>query len=619
MKNIYLLALVLLSTIKIYSKEYHVSALGDDNNSGSKTKPFKTILAAARVAHSGDLVIIHKGIYRERVDPPRGGVSEDSRIVYQAAPGEEVVIKGSEIIKGWTHVENGVWKVTISNRLFGTYNPYNDVIGTDWYNDYGRDHHTGEVYLNNKSLYEVASLDAVKAPKPLQRTTDPEGSLYAWFCSVDKDSTTLTANFHEFDPNKELVEINVREACFYPSHPGINYITVRGFKMSQAACQWSTATDEQNGVIGTHWSKGWIIENNVVTHAKNIGIALGKDRKSGHHSVSESNGKPGYLVYNEVILRALLESGWNKDNVGSHIVRNNTIYNCEKNGIHGSLGAVFSRIENNHIYNIYTKRQYFGFDIGGIKILGPIDVLIKNNHIHDAYKGMWMDWMTQGTRITSNLLYRNEEEDVFIEVNHGPYVIDNNLFLSEVSLRDWSQGGAYIHNLFAGRIERESVANRKTPYHKSHTTMIAGLEEIFGGDNRFYNNIFVTDGLDKYNKTKFPMHVDGNVYYNQAESFFSEKSFVRKQGIDPQISINEKGENVFLNISFDQSLKNQQNNLITTDHLGKAFIPNLPFEDYNGTFLKVNKDYMGIKRDGNNPTSGPFEKIEKGVAKFKVW
>ena len=28
-------------------------------------------------------------------------------------------------------------------------------------------------------------------------------------------------------------------------------------------------------MIGTHWSKGWIIENNVISHSMNSGITLG--------------------------------------------------------------------------------------------------------------------------------------------------------------------------------------------------------------------------------------------------------------------------------------------------------------------------------------------------------
>ena len=77
------------------------------------------------------------------------------RIVYQAASGEEVFIKGSEVITGWKkRRKEGVWKVTIPNTFFGSYNPYQDSIYGDWFGNKGRIHHTGEVFLNGKSLYE---------------------------------------------------------------------------------------------------------------------------------------------------------------------------------------------------------------------------------------------------------------------------------------------------------------------------------------------------------------------------------------------------------------------------------------------------------------------------------
>jgi len=41
-------------------------------------------------------VLVHEGVYRERVKPARGGTGPDAMICYEAAPGERVVIKGSE-------------------------------------------------------------------------------------------------------------------------------------------------------------------------------------------------------------------------------------------------------------------------------------------------------------------------------------------------------------------------------------------------------------------------------------------------------------------------------------------------------------------------------------------
>ena len=120
-------------TSSVYAAEYHVSTSGLDENPGSRSKPFQTISAAAAIAQPGDTITVHGGIYRERVNPPRGGASDRKRIVYQAARGEEVVIKGSEVVKGWTKLENDVWKRSIPNSFFGELNPYNDVISGDWF------------------------------------------------------------------------------------------------------------------------------------------------------------------------------------------------------------------------------------------------------------------------------------------------------------------------------------------------------------------------------------------------------------------------------------------------------------------------------------------------------
>ena len=58
------------------------------------------------MAQPGDTVTIHEGIYRERINPPRGGTSDAKRITYQAASGEKVIIKGSEVVKGWKKLKN---------------------------------------------------------------------------------------------------------------------------------------------------------------------------------------------------------------------------------------------------------------------------------------------------------------------------------------------------------------------------------------------------------------------------------------------------------------------------------------------------------------------------------
>ena len=61
-------------------------------------------------------------------------------------------------------VQEDVWKATLPNSFFGSFNPYSDLIHGDWFDPKGRKHHTGAVYLNGEWLTEAAKLDDVLKP-----------------------------------------------------------------------------------------------------------------------------------------------------------------------------------------------------------------------------------------------------------------------------------------------------------------------------------------------------------------------------------------------------------------------------------------------------------------------
>ena len=609
-----------------FAEEYHVSVKGDDANKGTSEMPFRTINAAAKVAKAGDVITVHEGTYREWVNPLRGGNSDSERIVYRAAKGDKVEIKGSEIVKGWEKLGGGLWKVILSNDFFKGHNPYKELINGDWFDDYGHVHHTGEVFLNGKSLYERDSLEKVINPVADTKIADPEGSTYTWYCRSDDTVTTIWANFHDYDPNKELVEISVRPTCFYPSEPGINYITIDGFHFSQAATQWAAPTAEQIGMVATHWNKGWIIENNVVSDSKCVGITLGKERSTGHNVWLADPSIDGSLHYLEVIFKAI-RHGWNKENIGSHIVRNNVVYNCEQAGICGSMGCAFSEVYGNHIYNIWIKRQFSGAERGGIKFHGAIDTHIYNNRINNASRGMWLDWMTQGTRVSGNLFYNNSIDDIYVEVNHGPYLIDNNILGSPVSLDNQSQGGAYIHNLFAGTIVDHTEHARYTPYMLPHSTDVAGISIIVGGDDRYFNNIFAPAavskqpagkyGLAAYSKTAYPVVADGNVYYGKAKPYSGEKHYLSLPDVDPQLKFEEVGDEVYVVLTV-KDLDKVSTQRITTEIIGKSKLARQLYESSDGTPIVFDSDYSGAKRS-SNPKPGPFANVDNGTVRIRVW
>src|SRR3954469_20583180 len=111
---------------------FHVATTGSDSWEGSQNQPLRTINRAAELAQAGDTVVVHEGVYREWVRPRRGGLSDQRRITYEVAAGGDVVLKGSEQVRGWEPAEGTVWKVSVPNSLFGSFNPFAEEIDGDW-------------------------------------------------------------------------------------------------------------------------------------------------------------------------------------------------------------------------------------------------------------------------------------------------------------------------------------------------------------------------------------------------------------------------------------------------------------------------------------------------------
>ena len=645
------------------AKTYYVDCTAKKGN-GSKKKPFATISEAALISEPGDEVIVADGIYRENVDPKNGG-TEKARITYRAEHPGKAVITGAEQVKSWARHEGTVWVTTIKNSKFKEKNPYTDLVYGDWYWPM-LPAHRGEVFLNDKSLYEVATLEEVMNPKVYKRSWDPAFTIYTWYTEQSGDYTRIYANFQGADPNVENVEITFRSNCFYPQKEGIGYITLDGFKICKAACQWAPPTAYQEGMVGPHWSKGWIIENCEISHAKCSGISLGKYlQPENDNKWSKFGLKDGTQTERDAICQAQ-NDGWSKETVGSHIIRNCDIHDCGQTGIVGHMGGVFSIIENNHFHHINNKQNLGGAEIGGIKLHAAIDVTIRNNRFDHCTRGLWLDWQAQGTRVTQNIFYDNNipngelegaegavGEDIFVEVSHGPTLIDNNLLLSDCSLRMCTQGFAVVHNFIAGSIvgvgqgvcngTAELPSPRYTPYHVPHSTNIAGFMTILHGDARFYNNIFVQqpvrpvtekvrksfsgpdawahlnldvgtcvyDGYmtaDEYfemlkagtDRERFyrplPVYTGGNVYFNGAKPCDTESDAYVDSKNNVTFSISEDDGKITFESNCYDFLPDKPFELISTASLGEAFEPEEPFENPDGTPITFDTDLYGNKR-----------------------
>jgi len=649
-----------------------VKALHDGN--GTKEAPFKHLNDAARIARPGDEVLAAPGIYREYINPIHAGM-EGMPIVYRSVEPLRAVITGAEEAKGWQRDQGSVWTLRVNNGIFGAYNPYTTIVIGDWYFA-PPVRHTGAVYLNDKMLYETETLEECIKAEVYRPSWEPEFSVYKWFCRQDGNDTVLFANFHEFDPNRENVEINVRRNCFFPDKQGIDYITVSGFSLSKAATNWAPPAAFQDGMIGPHWSKGWIIEDCDISNSRCCGISLGKyfDPENDHYFTTKHVKSPTQME-RDAVCRGQYH-GWLKEKIGSHIVRRCNIHHCEQTGIVGRMGCVFSIIEDNHIHHINNMQQLGGAEISAIKLHAAIDVTIRRNHIHHATMGVWLDWQAQGARISQNLMHDNYMpdgaikaegsmmcQDIFIEVSHGPTLIDNNILLSRAALRIATQGIACVHNLILGSFTAvgggtDNTVNSKnqpryTPYHIHHRTEVAGFMTILHGDNRIYNNIFIQNWpvesiprvddfegkpdnqevgiavfddyptydewishfqigeyanmheLAQYHFSHLPIWADGNVYFNGAKPWQHEKHNMVDDTHPVFVKLLENGGELSLDTNVYNFIDVFRDSVITSDTLGKAFEPEQRFENSDGSAITFNRDYLANHR-GIAVLPGPF-------------
>ena len=148
----------------------------------------------------------------------------------------------------------------------------------------------------------------------------------------------------------------------------------------------------------------------------------------------------------------------------------------------------------------------------------PSTSQISHNDIYRTCRGLWLDWMAQGTRVSAQSVPRQQSEDLFVEVDHGPFVVDNNIFLSPRAFLFNSQGGAFAHNLIAGDMTGIPYDRRLTPLHKPHSTELAGMH-----DNPSRRPSLLQQPVrrprrsEQVDAARLPNRMEGNVFFGGAK------------------------------------------------------------------------------------------------------
>ena len=394
-----------------WRRELFVSAddpAASDLNDGSEAAPFRTIGRAAEEAGPGTRVRIHAGLYRECVRPGQGGENPENMVSYEAYGDGAVMIRASEAVtdfvpseewslRGNTDPGIRIWEYDLDPALFRGYNPFCavNILHDRLFIEYDKTDMTpylnrrGCVYCDGQPLTQV----------PLYYMMGQQENTY-WV-----EANGMKVHFRlpgDGDPREHLIEVSVREQCFAPEKPFLNYIRVKGLTFEHAA---NGAPVPQRGAVSANRGHHWIIEDCDINWSNTVAVDVGHEC---WHRVHRPDEKVGYSV-----------------------VRNCRIRNAGVCGIAG-LFAEEMLIEDNVIEGIGWQKMELSWEAGAIKLHNSVNGLIRRNVFRNTIRAdhLWLDCGNENNRITGNLFLDGIEqrEAIFIECTRdGVNLIDNNI------------------------------------------------------------------------------------------------------------------------------------------------------------------------------------------------
>ena len=480
------------SDLTHYTRTYHVSQnnpRASDENDGTEAHPFRTINHAAQVVKPGERVWIHAGIYRELVQPRLSGEDQDRMIAYEAAPGEQAIVRGSRVVptkwelsvdphrppRAADEVDQNVmlgfpayifskrlWMTTLPDSLFEdgyfafrTPNLTNAEFdrmewALKWKGRFPYVLPCGMLFQDGRRMVQLAAYeDLVRLP----------GSYW-----VAPDGKTLHIHpFKDANPNGRLFEAAVQQHLIQPQTMGLGFIRISGLILEHCANGFRSAAFSPRG--GHHW----IIEGNTVRQVNSVGIDPGSRSYEGPDAPRPTTTSPG-----------------------RNIVRRNRISDCGTAGMHGSGTQVL--LEDNDIVDCGWQDAEFHWEVSGIKLGGSRGSLVRNNHVARILggDGIWLDFGNQNSRVTGNVVHdiTTVQGALYVEASQTTNLVDHNFVwnINGQGVRLADTDNAIVAYNFFGRVSEELVAS------KVATDRSIDGRKLTSKGNRFVNNVVVDQG-----------------------------------------------------------------------------------------------------------------------------
>ena len=192
--------------------DYYAATTGADTNAGTFASPFRTIQKAVDEVGPGDRVLIRGGTYRETVVIRVSG-TESNNVEILSYANETPVVKGSDIITGWTHHSNFIWKV--ENWTTGCQQVFADDILLQQIG------YPNAFFVTNANQYAAIGSDASDMIPGSFFCDTNQNVLYVWL----PDSS---------DPSGHIIEASVRHALLVVK-TGHRYIYIDGIRFQHTS------------------------------------------------------------------------------------------------------------------------------------------------------------------------------------------------------------------------------------------------------------------------------------------------------------------------------------------------------------------------------------------------
>ncbi|RPJ32948.1 MAG: hypothetical protein EHM35_10995 [Planctomycetaceae bacterium] len=220
-----------------------------------------------------------------------------------------------------------------------------------------------------------------------------------------------------------------------------------------------------------------------------------------------------------------------------------------------------------------------------------------------------MDFGNQGTRLTRNIIYKTQAATIFLEMDHGPTLVDNNILIGR-PIQSNSEASIFAHNLFVDcGYDYTPDTGRRSEYFRPHTTKIIGRKTGTAEEDLWFNNLFVRQGLDRV-KTAPGYRSDYNVFLEGAKpSAFGDEHSVIAPDVT-RLAIQDKSRGATITFALTEAALHAKGPQVNAGLVGVFHTVGQTIEDRYGRPIAVDRDISG--KEFTRPIAGPLADLMPG-------